>query len=312
MILVAGEALFDLFVAGDDGSGFSFNARPGGSPFNVAVGLARLGQSTALLGGLSVDFLGDRLMHLLAGEGVATKFIQQRRQPTTLSVVGLNSTGAAAYAFTGDGADRMVLAADIPVLPEDCRAIHLGSFSAVLEPIGGTTEALLRRESGRRFIAYDPNIRITIEPDLDVWRRKLERLLPLVHLLKISLEDFNLLFPGADPAETARRWLGSGPRLVVLTRGSEGAWGWTAKAEVEMAAVPTEVVDTVGAGDSYQAALLAGLAETGRLDPAALATLTQATLAQLLAFAGAAAAITCSRRGADLPRRAELPPLSPI
>ena len=101
----------------------------------------------------------------------------------------------------------------------------------------------------------------------------------------------------------ARRWLGRGPRLVVLTRGSEGAWGWTATAEVEMAVVPTELVDTVGAGDSYQAALLAGLAETGRLDPAALAALTPASLAQLLAFAGTAAAITCSRRGADLPRR---------
>ena len=100
---------------------------------------------------------------------------------------------------------------------------------------------------GRRLIAYDPNIRITIEPDIEVWRRKLESLLPFVHLLKISLEDFNLLFPGADPAEMARRWLGRGPRLVVLTRGSEGAWGWTATAEVEMAAVPTELVDTVGA-----------------------------------------------------------------
>ncbi|HEY8017726.1 MAG TPA: carbohydrate kinase [Dongiaceae bacterium] len=310
MILVAGEALFDLFVSADDGSGFAFDARPGGSPFNVAIGLARLGQSTAFLGGLSVDFLGGRLMRLLAAEGVGTNFIQHRRQPTTLSVVGLNSEGAAAYAFTGDGADRVVLADDIPALPADCRAIHLGSFSAVLEPIGSSLDSLLRRESGRRLIAYDPNIRITIEPDIEVWRRKLESLLPLVHLLKISLEDFNLLFPGADPSQMARRWLGRGPRLVVLTRGSEGAWGWTATAEVEMAAVPTELVDTVGAGDSYQAALLAGLAETWRLNPTALSALTPANLAQLLAFAGTAAAITCSRRGADLPRRNELPPLS--
>ena len=148
MILVAGEALFDLFVSADDGSGFAFDARPGGSPFNVAIGLARLGQSTAFLGGLSVDFLGGRLMRLLAAEGVGTNFIQHRRQPTTLSVVGLNSEGAAAYAFTGDGADRVVLADDIPALPADCRAIHLGSFSAVLEPIGSALDSLLRRESG--------------------------------------------------------------------------------------------------------------------------------------------------------------------
>ena len=122
MILVAGEALFDLFVAADDGSGFTFNARPGGSPFNVAIGLARLGQSTAFLGGLSVDFLGGRLTRLLAAEGV-DEFHPAPAPAHDLSVVGLNSEGAAAYAFTGDGADRVVLADDIPALPADCRAI---------------------------------------------------------------------------------------------------------------------------------------------------------------------------------------------
>jgi fructokinase len=310
MILVAGEALFDLFVSADSGSGFTLDARPGGSPFNVAIGLARLGHTPAFLGGLSEDFLGARLESLLQAEGVDTHFIQRRRQPTTLSVVGLASGGTPAYAFYGDGADRALQLEEIPALPASLRAIHLGSFSTVVEPVGTVLESLLRREAGRRLVAYDPNIRITIEPDLEVWRSKFATLLSFAHLLKISLEDFNLLFPGADPGVLVRSWIGRGPHLVVLTRGGEGARAWTATSEVEMPAAATRLIDTVGAGDSYQAALLAGLTEMGLLDPAKIASLTASALAELLAFAGAAAAVTCSRRGADLPRRAELPPIT--
>jgi fructokinase len=315
MILVAGESLFDLFVSADRGTGFTFDARPGGSSFNVAVGLARLGQPAAFLGGLSGDFLGQRLEHLLAGEGIFLQFVQRPRRPTTLSVIGLGPGGIPAYAFYGDGADQVVKLEEIPGLPAEIRAIHLSSFATVIEPVGGTLEALVAREAGRRLIAYDPNIRPTIVPDMEIWRRKFARLLRFTHLLKISLEDFSLLFPGAEPAALARGWIaqgstGQGPKLVVVTRGAEGASGWTPAAEVELPASPTTLVDTVGAGDTYQAALLAALAETDRLDPRALAGLTAASLVELLSFAGTAAALTCSRRGADMPRRGELPLLS--
>jgi len=310
MILVTGEALFDLFVSADRGTSFAFDARPGGSSFNVAIGLARLGQPTAFLGGLSTDFLGQRLEHLLAEEGILRQFIQHPPRPTTLSIIGLGPGGVPAYAFYGDGADQVVTLEAIPELPAAIRALHLSSFSTVIEPVGGTLEALVARESGRRLIAYDPNIRPTIVPDMEAWRRKFRHLLPFTHLLKISLEDFHLLFPGAEPAALARSWIAEGPRLVVVTRGAEGAMGWTAAAEVEMPAIPTVLVDTVGAGDTFQAALLAGLAETGRLDPHALEVLTAPGLVELLSFAGRAAAITCSRRGADMPRRGELPALS--
>jgi fructokinase len=319
MILVAGESLFDLFVSADRGAdrgdGFTFDARPGGSSFNVAVGLARLGQPTAFLGGLSEDFLGRRLEHLLAEEGISLRFVQRPRRPTTLSVVGLGPGGIPAYAFYGDGADQVLTLEEIPDLPAEIRAIHLSSFSTVIEPVGGTLEALVGRESAQRLIAYDPNIRPTIVPDMEIWRRKFARLMPFTHLLKISLEDFGLLFPGAEPGALARGWIAQGPiaqgpKLVVVTRGAEGATAWTQAGEVEVPASPTTLIDTVGAGDTYQAALLAALAETDRLDPRALAGLTAPSLVELLSFAGKAAALTCSRRGADMPRRGELPLLS--
>jgi fructokinase len=310
MILVAGEALFDVFVGAERGNALALEARPGGSPFNVALGLARLGQAVGFLGGLSEDFLGGRLMRLLQEEGVDAGFVQRRRQPTTLSIVGLDPDGSPAYAFYGDGADRALSAADLPELPERLRALHFGSFSTVVEPIGSALEALLRRESARRLISFDPNVRTTIEPDIEVWRRKFASFLPFVHLLKISEEDQQLLFPGADPGGLAKSWLAEGLRLVVLTRGAKGVRAWSSEWTIERPAVAVKIVDTVGAGDSYQAALLAGLSETGRLDPKSLGAVTGAALEGLLDFAGAAAAITCSRRGADMPRRAELPAIA--
>jgi fructokinase len=309
MILVAGEALFDVFVGADLGNALALEARAGGSPFNVAIGLARLNQPVGFLGGLSEDFLGGRLMSLLKEEGVEPGFVQRRRQPTTLSIVGLAPDGSPAYAFYGDGADRALSAVDLPQLPDHLRALHFGSFSTVVEPVGSALESLLRRESARRLVSFDPNVRIAIEPDIAVWRRKFADFLPFVHLLKISEEDLRLLFPTADPSQLARSWLEQGPHLVVLTRGGKGVRAWSREFTVERPARAVTIVDTVGAGDSYQAALLAALAETDRLDPKALGAMAPPALDALLDFAGVAAAITCSRRGADMPRRSELPAL---
>ena len=228
MILVCGEALFDLFLDHENGQALSFDARPGGSPFNVAVGLARLRQPTGFLAGLSNDLLGERLARMLAEEGVDTRFVRRRPRPTTLSIVGVDVDGGPAYAFYGDGtADRDLFLSDLEPLPESISALQIGSFSTVVSPVGDTLEALVRREAGRRLVAYDPNVRTTIEPDLEVWRRKIAGLVSSVHLLKISAEDMEILYAGADPAALARTWLSSGVRMVVLTRGGGGATAWT-------------------------------------------------------------------------------------
>ncbi len=308
MILVCGEALFDIFIDEDRGASLSLDARPGGSPFNVALGLARLGQRVGFLCPLSQDLLGERLLRQLAIEGVATDFIQRRRANTTLSVVGLGPDGVPAYAFYGEGA------AERPRGPPPQPGVNRGGGGGAVGgvgrgggPGGGGVMALVRREAGRRLIAFDPNIRPTIEPDMAVWRDRLDALLGCVDLLKISAEDADLLFPGAPHAALAREWIGRGVRLVVITRGGEGVAAFTAGIEALVPAVRVKVVDTVGAGDTFQAALLAGLAELGRLDAAELGAIGAEELGHLLRFAARAAAITCARRGADLPRRAEIP-----
>ena len=156
---------------------------------------------------------------------------------------------------------------------------------------------------GRALVAYDPNIRLNVEPRLEVWREHIEWMLPRTQLLKVSDEDLGLVWPGLAPDAFAARALAQGVKLVVVTRGGEGALGWTASAHVATASVKVAVVDTVGAGDTFQAALLTWLAEHDALGDCALPT---DSLAEALAFAARAAAITCSRRGADMPRRAEV------
>ena len=307
MIVVCGEALMDVFAADTTATGVTLDARVGGSPFNVAVGLARLGQPVAFFGALSSGFLGDRLLAALQADGVDTACTVRLPEPATLSLVGVDARGVPNYAFYGEGAaDRRLPLAALAAVPR-AQAFQFGSYAMVVEPVAATQRALVERECGRSLIAYDPNIRLNVEPDLARWRDALRWMLPRTHLLKVSDEDLALLYPGADAAELTREWLATGVQLVVVTRGGEGAWAWTAQQHVVCAPVAVTVADTVGAGDTFQAALLTALAERQRLSREGLAALDEATLAAVLGFAAKAAAITCSRRGADLPRRAELP-----
>lgn len=307
MFLVCGEALFDVFATGETPTGLSMDARIGGSPFNVAVGLSRLGQPVAFLSQVSRGFLGERLMRALAAEGVHTGAVQRSDAPTTLSLVGVDARGVPAYAFYGEGgADRLLDETALQALPAGIRAIHLGSYATVVGRTAATQRSLVDRFQGRALIAFDPNIRLNVEPRLDAWREQIEWMLPRTQLLKLSDEDLGLVWPGLGAAEFAARALAQGVKAVVVTRGGEGALGWTAAATVEVPPVRVSVADTVGAGDTFQAALLTWLAEHDALNGAALGALDAAALAEALGFAARAAAITCSRRGADLPRRAEL------
>ena len=311
MILVCGEALYDLFLADSDPQGvIAIDAWPGGSPFNVAIGLARLGQAVSFFSSISTDVFGEGLVRLLRREGVWDGYLRRSPAPSTLSIVGAGPQGTPRYSFRGDGAaDRMILAADLPAKITGVRAIHVGSLATVVRPIGEALRLLVLRESSNCVVSYDPNVRPTVEPDPDVWRRAVSSLVAMSHVMKLSAEDIDFLYRGADPKTLAAQWIRAGARLVVLTRGEFGVSAWTRGVHVHLPAERITVVDTVGAGDAFQAALLAGLAETGALSPEAIAELDEPALSRLLAFATRAAAITCSRRGADPPRRAELPAL---
>jgi fructokinase len=294
MLVVCGEALMDVFATGATTTGFALRAQIGGSPFNVAVGLARLARPVSFLGALSSDFLGARLMQALEEEAV--------------SLVGLDAHGVPQYAFYGAGAaDRQLTPDTLPRLAPNTRALHIGSYVTVVEPIASALRALVEQESQHCVISYDPNVRLNVEPLLVRWRDMVQWMLPRTHLLKVSEEDLSLLYPGREPDSLAAAWLEQGVRLLVVTRGANGAVAWTRAARVETPGVQVKVVDTVGAGDSFQAALLAWLDERELLNPASLAAIDEARVLEALRFATQAAAITCSRAGADLPRRNELP-----
>lgn len=306
MIVVSGEALMDVFAAGHTATGTRLDARIGGSPLNVAIGLARLAQPVAFFGAVSNGFLGDRLMQALHDEGVNTVCTPRLAAPATLSLVGVDAAGVPSYAFMGDGAaDRLLpLAALDTVPPAQC--YQFGSYAMVVEPVATTQRALVEREWQRAVVAYDPNIRLNVEPDIARWRDTLAWMLARSAIVKVSDEDLGLLFPGAEPAALAHEWLAAGVKLVVVTRGGLGAWGWTAQHHVAAPPVPVDVIDTVAAGDTFQAAMLTALIECGLMSHAGLTAIDAETLAAVLNFATRAAAITCSRRGADLPRRREV------
>lgn len=307
MFLVCGEALMDVFAEQETSSGVVLDARVGGSPFNVAIGLARLGQPVAFFGGLSKGFLGDRLRKALTAEHVDIGYCPLVDAPTTLGLVGLAADGSASYAFYGTGcADRMVTADDLPDLGDDIRALHFGSYATVVEPVASAQRLLVERERGRRLIAYDPNLRLNVEPNLERWKEMTTWMASRAHVIKVSSEDLHLAFPGVAIHEVAAGWLRSGCRLVIVTKGGSGVAGFTDAAEIEVDARPVDVVDTVGAGYTFQAALLTWLSEHALLSIEAVGSLDGDQLRLALEFASTAASITCTRRGADLPRRVEV------
>lgn len=306
MIVVAGEALMDVFDAGATPTGVALDARMGGSPFNVAVGLARLGVPVSFFGAVSTGFLGERLVAALRAEAVATAAVVRLARPTTLALVGVDARGVPDYAFYGEGAADRNLGIDALDRVPDAAAVHFGSYSMVVEPTATTLLRLAEHVHGRAVISWDPNVRVTVEPDLDRWRAVAAAMVPLATVVKVSDEDIACLWPAADIDGLARGWLAAGAGLVVVTRGAAGVSAWTRHHRLDLPAQAVVVVDTVGAGDSFQAALLAGLAGRDRLSVPAIAGLSRDDLAAVLEVATVAAAVTCSRRGADLPRRTDI------
>lgn len=312
MFVVCGEALFDFFVepsdTGSRPSHLHYQAIAGGSPFNVAIGLRRLGVASALFSGLSGDFLGNRLRQVLQHEGVDTDYLVTVDAPTTLSLVGLGANGHPQYSFYGgQGPECSLTSAQLPTLDGRVIGIHLGSYVLVKSPTAETLQALIAREAEKRLISLDPNLRLNVEPDIERWRHCVEHCARHAHIIKTSDEDLARLYPLQRAEDIAAGWLKDRCSLVVLTRGSEGVTAFTrTHGALHVPARPVEVVDTVGAGDTFQAALLCYLHEHGLASPQAVAALDAAHIDVMLRFAANAAGLTCSRRGPDLPRRHEL------
>jgi fructokinase len=303
--LVIGEALVDV-VQGPGGQ--ALGRHPGGSPANVAIGLARLGHRAELLTWLGTDEDGRLVQEHLTGSGVSLVAGSTGAARTSTATALLDATGVATYAFD---LDPQVPAVDLDVLagPEGFDVVHTGSIAAVLAPGASTVEGLLSRTRHRSTVSYDPNARPGLMGDADVALAKVLGYVGVSDVVKVSDEDLAWLRPGVDPLDVAGSWLMRGAALVVVTRGGEGADAVTAAGHVHVDSPATTVVDTVGAGDSFMSGLLDALGAHGLLGAArrdALRAVDAATVTDVLAHAARIASITCSRPGADPPWRDEL------
>ncbi|WP_313135377.1 carbohydrate kinase family protein [Paracoccus jeotgali] len=302
MILCCGESVIDLVPDGD-----RYHARPGGGAFNTAVALGRLGAAAGYLWPLSTDSFGTSLRGVLDEAGVDTSLCPQTDRPTTLAVVTLRG-GEASYGFYEEGTAARVLDRDhLPELPAQMRALVIGGISLIDPGTGTAIEELARRafHTGR-VVMLDPNIRPALIADPNMLRDRMSRLLRLAHIVKLSSDDLEWLMPGATPAEAAQRVIRKGASLMCHTHGASGATAHRWKTSVHAQAQAAQVVDTIGAGDTFNAGFLAGLAEAGVLTVEGLRQAAPPVLQAALSLGTRAAAVTVSRPGADPPWRDEV------
>jgi len=309
VVAVAGEALVDLVPAGRPGL---FEAAPGGSPANVAVGLARLDVPVRMVARIADDLLGRRIRAHLADNGVDLAFAVRAEEPSSLAIVALGQDGGAEYDFRVQGTADWQWRDDelTGVLDDRVLALHTGSLALTMQPGADVLRRLLERARGAATVSYDPNCRPLLMGARDHVRRRVEGLVALADVVKASAEDLLWLLPGRAPEEVAETWLGTGPAVVAVTLGPDGVVAAARQAGiVRRPGRRVAVVDTVGAGDSFTSGLLAGLHRRNLLGAARrgdLRAIGAGPLAEILDEAVLASAITCSRRGAQPPTTGEL------
>lgn len=306
-IAFVGEALIDFTAI----EGLRFEGHEGGAPANGAIAAARLGEPTGFITQLSTDLFGERLLQHLQRNGVDTRFVLRSDAPSTLAFVE-RTPETNRYAFYTQGtADTRWAPDPLPALPDSCRYLHFGAISLLTEPAAGRITALVEAQRGQRIVLFDPNVRPSLIPDMAGYRAQLPRWVAACDLLKLSDEDAAHIAPGRAPGDTAAGLLasneGPGPRAVLLTRGGEGVTLYRAgRAPIAVRPPAVQVVDTIGAGDAFAAALSVALLAQGVEHAAQLDALGDEAWHTVQRFAVTAAALNCTRAGAAPPTRAEL------
>jgi fructokinase len=302
VILVGGEALYDLVLQGADDD---LHGHPGGGPFNTARTIGRLEQPVAYLGRLSTDRFGRRLEALLTDDGVSLESVVRTDEPTTLALAEVDHHGVARYRFyeRGTAAPGLTAETALEALPARVDILHVGTLGLVLEPVATAMEAVVERLADDALVAVDPNCRPWVVNDREAYRERIRRVLGRAHVVKVSEEDIEFLEPDRAGVDGVRALLEHGPAVGLLTRGPNGALVVTRTAEVAVPAPRAKVVDTIGAGDAFGGGFLAWWSERGlgRDELGQIDLVVEAT-----EFACLVAARTCSRPGASPPYRSEL------
>jgi fructokinase len=307
MILSCGEALIDMLPRQSTEGEASFAPYAGGAVMNTAIALGRLGAPSGFLCGISTDLFGDVLMQTLASSNVDTSLCIRSARPTTLAFVRLTN-GQASYAFYDENtAGRMIHPSELPDLPDAVRAVFFGGISLMVEPGGATYQALMEREAASdRVLMIDPNIRPSFIPDAAAYRARIGRMMGLADIVKLSDEDLRWLEGAGEIPDLAMALLRRGPKAVFVTEGAKGAHAFTERDAAFVPARKVTVADTVGAGDTFNAAILAAFHQAGALTKPAVASASKALLEEALSLGVRTAAITVSRPGANPPWAHEL------
>ena len=302
-IALVGEALIDFTSTGP----LAFQGHAGGSPLNTAVACARMGVPTGYLTQLSTDLFGEALLRHLQENGVDTRLVLRSEAHTTLAFVE-HAPGTNRYVFLREGTSDVGWSPrPLPELPRETAFLHFGSISLLAEPAATAIAGLVASNAGKRIVVLDPNVRTSLIPDLAAYRARFARWVASTDLLKVSDEDVEALAPGMPPGQAAEGWLAAGPAAVVVTYGASGAILHRARKEsMSVSAPPVAVVDTIGAGDTFTAGLSVSLLRRGVERAQQLAALPDEGWHEVLRFAAAAAALNCTRAGANPPRLNEV------
>ncbi|RRR71714.1 MAG: carbohydrate kinase [Candidatus Viridilinea halotolerans] len=306
LLACLGEILYDFLPNTNSEEPTGFSLHPGGGPFNVAVGLARLGQPTAFVGKVGSDYFGRRLRRTVRAEQIDDRWLRSAAAPSTLAFVAIED-GEPAFSFYGAGAADTLLEPD--ELPaeffERTALLHFGGISLLHGTTPAAALAAAEGLHGRALVSLDINVRPRLIGDEAAYRATLRRAIAACDLLKLSAADIAWLAPGTDPAVYASAQLDLGPTLVALTRGGDGVTSFRringALERLDQPSFAVDVADTVGAGDAFTAGLLAALAHQSALTRAALVAVPAAALCAALRQGSATAALTCTRPGADPP-----------
>ncbi|ESY12114.1 carbohydrate kinase [Mesorhizobium sp. C386A] len=306
MILCCGEALIDMLPRTTTQGEPAFAPYVGGAVFNTAIALGRLGAPAGFFSGLSSDLFGGQFREALGASKVSSTYAHTSPRPTTLAFVRLTN-GQATYTFYDENtAGRMLTTEDLPKLGAEIEAMLFGAISLISDPAGAAYEEFMKREHQRRVMMLDPNIRPNFIPDKAKHLRRIRSMMAMADIVKLSDEDLHWFGEAGSHEDVIGNWLDRGPKLIVVTHGSEGAVGYSREHKVTVMPHKVEVVDTVGAGDTFNAGILASLHEQGLLTKAGIGGLSEDAIRQALALGAKAAAVTVSRAGANPPWRHEI------
>jgi fructokinase len=314
MIVCIGEAVIDMIQTSVPGMGEVFVPLPGGCAYNTSITIGRLETPVAFLGRISTNFFGEIQVTRLRESHVKDNLLIRCPENPVLSFIKVEEGKEPLYAFYEDGtSDRLLSPKDLPLqLPADTNCIVFGSISMVMEPMASTIESFIVKEAERNVITFDPNIRPFIIKDRFAYLKRFEKWASVSTIVKISLEDFEYIQPKPDPQEALAKLTSMGTRLVIITLGAKGCMAQLRRNDGSIIKVNapgvtvTNLIDTVGAGDTFHGAFLAWLDFRGKMSINAIADLSETDLYDALVFANKAAAFVCTKRAAEPPTLQEI------